>query len=77
MLQHFLFTIVSSEKIVQYNGLSPENDLSIPGHAIPLAVGILFLIDSIGDLSRGPSPFIHFDMADWGHLLRQTTLGSL
>lgn len=71
----WVLAIVSSEKIIQWNGLSPENDLSRPGQAIPLVVGILILMDGIGDLSRGPSRFVHLAM--WGVLLRQVTLGSL
>jgi hypothetical protein len=71
----WVFAIVSSEKIIQWNGLSPENDLSRPCQAIPLVVGILILMDGIGDLFKSPSQFLLLSI--WGSLLRQVTFGSL
>lgn len=71
----WVLAIVSCEKIIQWNGLSPENDLSRPGQAIPLVVGILILMDGIGDLAKNPRRFIHIDT--WRALFKQVTLGSL
>lgn len=45
------------EKIIQWNGLSPENDMSKPGQAIPLVTGILICSKNRHDSSiftRGP-----------------------
>lgn len=67
--------IVSSEKIIQWNGLSPEKDLSRPGQAIPLVIGILILMDGIGTLLKEPTRFTQLDT--WAQLLKQVTLGSL
>lgn len=70
----WVLAIISCEKIIQWNGLSPENDLSRPGQAIPLVVGILILMDGIGDLFKEPARFFHIDT--WKALLKQVTLGS-
>jgi hypothetical protein len=71
----WVLAIISCEKIIQWNGLSPENDLSRPGQAIPLVVGILILMDGILNLLKEPARFIN--LGTWTKLLRQVTLGSL
>jgi hypothetical protein len=71
----WVLAIISCEKIIQWNGLSPENDLSRPGQAIPLVVGILILMDGILNLLKKPARFIN--LGTWTKLLRQVTLGSL
>jgi hypothetical protein len=38
--------IGASERMIQWNELSPNNDLSTPGQLIPFAVGLVELVDS-------------------------------
>lgn len=71
----WVLAIISCEKIIQWNGLSPENDLSRPGQAIPLVIGILILMDGILNLLKEPARFTH--LRTWTQLLRRVTLGSL
>lgn len=40
-----ILTVAGVEKIIDYNDLSPQNDLSQPGQMIPLILGIITLID--------------------------------
>jgi hypothetical protein len=40
-----ILTIAGVEKIIQYNALSPDFDLSRPGQIIPLVLGIIVFID--------------------------------
>jgi hypothetical protein len=40
-----ILTIAGVEKIIQYNALSPDFDLSQPGQIIPLVLGIIVFID--------------------------------
>lgn len=40
-----VLTIAGVEKIIEYNALSPQNDLSQPGQMIPLVLGIITLIE--------------------------------
>ena len=71
----WVLAIISCEKIIQWNGLRPENDLSKPGQAIPLVIGILILMDGILTLLKEPARFT--DHHTWTKLLQQVTLGSV
>ena len=48
-------TIAGVEKIVEYNQLSPQNDLSQPGQMIPLVLGVITLIEG-GATACMPTP---------------------
>ena len=50
----WIFGIVSCEKIIRWNALEPEMDLSKPGQTIPLVIGIFTTVDGIGSLLNGP-----------------------
>ena len=50
----WIFGIVSCEKIIRWNALEPETDLSKPGQTIPLVIGIFTTVDGIGSLLNGP-----------------------
>jgi len=40
-----VLTIAGVEKIIQYNNLAPQNDLSRPGQTIPFVLGIITIIE--------------------------------
>jgi hypothetical protein len=42
-----VMTIAGVEKIIDYNALTPQNDLSQPGQVIPLLLGIITLIEGL------------------------------
>jgi hypothetical protein len=44
--------IVGAEKMIQWNGLSPNTDLSAPGQVIPFAVGVVGLLDALMGIWR-------------------------
>src|SRR5271170_5023079 len=48
-------TIAGVEKIIVYNQLSPQNDLSQPGQMIPLVLGVITLIEG-GATACMPTP---------------------
>lgn len=50
----WIMTIAAAEKIIEYNDLSPENDLSKPGQTIPLVIGILIALDGVASMIRPP-----------------------
>jgi hypothetical protein len=45
-------TIAGVEKIIEYNNLSPQNDLSQPGQAIPFILGIITFIEGASKACR-------------------------
>lgn len=45
-------TIAGVEKIIEYNNLSPQNDLSQPGQTIPFILGIITLIEGASKAFR-------------------------
>lgn len=44
--------VVGTEKMIQWNGLSPNTDLSAPGQVIPFAVGVVGLCDAFLGILR-------------------------
>jgi hypothetical protein len=50
-----ILTIAGVEKIIQYNGLTPQTDLSSPGQIIPLVLGIIVFIDGASNATV-PAP---------------------
>lgn len=54
-------TIAGVEKIIDYNALSPQNDVSRPGQMIPLVLGIITFIEGAANASM-PKP--HENSAD-------------
>jgi hypothetical protein len=44
-LMILVLTIAGVEKIIQYNNLAPQNDLSRPGQTIPFVLGIITIIE--------------------------------
>ena len=51
-----VLTIVGVEKIIRYNDLSPQNDLSQPGQIIPFVLGIITIIEGLGNACMPTSP---------------------
>jgi hypothetical protein len=50
---------VGVEKIIAYNDLSPQNDISKPGQIIPLVLGIITVLEGIASAvfpERLPEP---------------------
>jgi hypothetical protein len=50
-----VFTIAGAEKIIDYNGLTPETDVSKSSQILPLMLGIFGVCDGIAVLLR-PAP---------------------
>lgn len=48
----WLLTIASAEKIIVYNDLAPENDLSKPGQMIPFVIGLIVFVDGLLAVGR-------------------------
>jgi hypothetical protein len=48
----WILTIVGAEKIIEYNHLVPNSDLSQPGQAIPLIVGSIIALDGFSTVFR-------------------------
>jgi hypothetical protein len=58
-LSILILTVVGVEKIIAYNDLSPQNDISKPGQIIPLVLGIITVLEGIASAvfpERLPEP---------------------
>jgi len=44
-----VLTIAGVEKIIEYNNLAPQTDLSQPGQIIPFVLGIVAMLEGIGN----------------------------
>lgn len=60
-----VLTIAGVEKIIGYNDLSPQNDLSQPGQLIPFVLGIITVIEGLSSAWKPEPPHVeeHDDMS--------------
>ena len=59
-----VLTIAGIEKTIDYNDLSPQNDLSQPGQAIPFILGIITVIEGLASACKPEAPSLPVTESD-------------